>query len=72
MPRCADSIEDLGGSRRFISMIFLDARSGYHQIRVREYNQDNLAFFTRSGTKKSYRIMPFSLKNSPEFYTAMM
>ena len=35
IPRCADSIEDLGDSCGPVYKIFLDARSGYHQIRVR-------------------------------------
>ena len=36
IPRCADSIEDLGDSRGSLSIVSLDTRSGYHQIRVRE------------------------------------
>ena len=36
IPRCVDSIEDLGDSCGPIFTISLDARSGYHQIRVRK------------------------------------
>ena len=53
-------------------MISLDTQSGYHQIRVRESDQEKLAFFTPSGTKKIFRVMSFDPKNSPAFYTAMM
>ena len=53
-------------------MISLDTQSGYHQIRVRESDQEKLVFFTPSGTKQIFRVMPFDPKNSPAFYTAMM
>ena len=36
IPRCVDSIEDLGNSCGLFFTISLDARSGYHQIRVRK------------------------------------
>ena len=52
--RCVDSTEDLGDSRRLLSTISLDAWSGYHQIRVRENDQEKLAIFTPSGTKKTF------------------
>ena len=53
-------------------MISLDARSGYHQICVRESDQEKLVFFTPSGTKKKFRVMPFGPKNVPAFLTAMI
>ena len=70
--RCADSIEDLGDSCGSIFTISLDARSGYHQIRVRKCDQEKLVFFTPSGEKKTYEILPFRPTNAPSFYTAMM
>ena len=42
LPRCADSIEDLGDSCGPIFTISLDARSGCHQIRVRKCDQEKL------------------------------
>ena len=72
IPRCADSIEDLGDSCGPIFTISLDARSGYHQIRVRKSDQEKLAFFTPSGDKKTYKVLPFGPTNAPSFYTAMM
>ena len=72
-PRFSFSIEDLGdsyyGKLYFIS---LDARSGYHQIRVRECDQEKLAFFTPDGKKKCFVVIPFGPKNTPAFYTSMM
>ena len=72
IPRCADSIEELGDSCVILFIISLDARSGYHQISVHKRDQKNLAFFTPDVKKKTYRVMPFGPKNAPEFYTAMM
>ena len=72
IPRCSDSIEDLGDSYGKLYFISLDARSGYHQIRVRESDQEKLAFFTPDGKKKCFVVMPFGPKNAPAFYTAMM
>ena len=70
--RCSGSIEDLDDSRGSLSMISLDDRSGYHQIHVRESDEKNLVFFTSSGTKKKFRVMPFDPKNAPVFYTTMI
>ena len=72
IPRCMDSIEDLGDSCDPIFTISLDARSGYHQIRVRKCDQEKLALFTPSVEKKTYAFLPFGPTNTPSFYTAMM
>ena len=72
IPRCADSIEDLGDSSGPIFTISLDVRSGYRQIRVRKCDQEKLAFFTPSREKKTYEVLPFGPTNEPSFYTAMM
>ena len=52
--------------------ISLDARSGYHQIRVQNHDQEMLVFFTPSGKKKTFKVMSFAPKNAPAFYTAMI
>ena len=43
-PRYAGSIEDFGDFSGRMYFISLDARSGYHQIRVRRRDQEKLAF----------------------------
>ena len=52
IPRCADSIEDFGDFSGRIYFISLDARYGYHQIRVRRQDQDKLAFSHLVGKRK--------------------
>ena len=72
IPHCADSIEDFGDSCGPIFIIFLDTRSCYHKISVRRYDREKLAFFTLSGEKKTYKVLPFGPTNDPVFYTAMI
>ena len=72
IPRYSDSIEDLGDSYGNLFFISLDARSSYHQIKVRPCNQEELAFFTPDGKNKYFVVMPFGPKNAPAFYTVMM
>ena len=72
IPRCVDSIEDLGNSCSLFFTISLDARSGYHQIRVRKCDQERLAFFTPSGEKGTYKVLLFGSTNAQYFYTAMI
>ena len=72
IPRCAYSIEELGDFCGILFIISLDTRIRYHQIRVRKCDQEKLVFFTPDGKKKTYKVIPFGPKNTPEFYTAMM
>jgi hypothetical protein len=72
IPRCEDAIENFGDSAGKLYFISLDARSGYHQIAVRECDQDKLAFFGADGRKWTYPVMPFGTKNAPGVYTCMM
>ena len=44
IPHCADSIVDFSDLFDLFSIISLDARSGYHQISVWEYDQEKLVF----------------------------
>ena len=67
IPRCTDSIEDLGDSCGPVYTISLDARSGCHQIGVRNSDQEKLAFFTPSCEKKTYNVLPFGPTNAPGF-----
>ena len=72
IPRCADSIEDLGDSCGPIFTISLDSRSGYHQIRVRKCDQEKLVFFTPNEEKKTFEVLSFGPTNAPSFFTSMM
>ena len=70
--RCSDSIEDFGDFSGKFYFISLNVRSGYHQIRVRKIDQENLAFFTLDGENKTFKVIPFGPKNTPAFYTTMI
>ena len=72
IPRCSDSIEDLGDSYGNLFSISLDARSGYHQIKVRPCDQGKLALFTPNSKNKCFVVILFGPKNVPAVYTAMM
>ena len=54
IPGCEDAINDFGDSAGKLYFISLDARSGYHQITVRQCDQEKLAFFSQ--TKPSIRL----------------
>ena len=70
--RCADSIEVFGDLNGPMFFITLDARQGCHQITVRFWDQEKLAFFCPDSSKKKFEVMPFGTKNAPSFYTAMI
>ena len=53
-----DSIEDLSDSCGPTFTISLDARNGYHQIRVRKCDQEKLAFITLSGKRRYMKFYP--------------
>ena len=50
---------------------FLDAFSGYHQIPMRQPDEENIIFITPHGLY-SYRVMPFGLKNAGATYQRLM
>ena len=52
-------------------LCFLDAYSGYHQIRLRESDQPATSFITPYGTY-CYITMPFGLKNAGATYQRTM
>ena len=67
IPYYADNIEDLGDWRGHPSIISLDASIGCHQIRVRECDQERIALFTPSRTKKTNKVLPFVPTNTLAF-----
>jgi hypothetical protein len=59
IPRCDDAIDDFGDGVGRLWFISLDARQGYHQIRVRLADREKLAFFAPDGKKYTFKVMPF-------------
>ena len=72
IPRCDDSINILEQGLSTLFTVALDANSGYHQVKVKENDQDKLAFFAPDNQKYTFTVMPFGPCNAPSFYTCMM
>lgn len=72
IPRCDDAIGSLHIGPGDIFIITVDARQGYHQVKVRDGDKEKLAFFAPNGKKYTYKVMPFGPMNAPAFYTWMM
>jgi hypothetical protein len=66
---CTDQIIDstVGCAR----LSFLDAYSGYNQIKLREEDKEKIAFITPYGIF-CYQVMPFGLKNAGATYQRMI
>ncbi|KAK1632812.1 hypothetical protein QYE76_007127 [Lolium multiflorum] len=63
----SEAFDDLGCER----LSFLDAYSGYNQIRLKKEDEVKTAFITPYGVF-CYRTMPFGLKNAGATYQRMM
>jgi len=50
---------------------FMDAFSGYNQIRMDEVDQEKTSFFTSQGLF-CYEVMPFGLKNAGATYQRLI
>ena len=53
------------------SLSFMDAFSGYNQIRMDETDQEKTSFVTSQGLF-CYKVMPFGLKNASVTYQRLM
>jgi hypothetical protein len=68
LPRIDQIVDSTAGCER---LSFLDAYSGYNQIRMNEEDEDKTAFITPYGVY-CYTTMPFGLKNAGATYQRMM
>ena len=68
LPRIDQIVDSTAGCQR---LSFLDAYSGYHQIRMKIEDEELTAFITPYGVY-CYTTMPFGLKNAGATYQRMM
>jgi hypothetical protein len=68
LPRIDQIIDSTTGCAR---LSFLDAYSGYNQIKVKVEDEEKMAFITPYGVF-CYQVMPFGLKNAGATYQRMM
>nr|KYP55078.1 Retrovirus-related Pol polyprotein from transposon 297 family [Cajanus cajan] len=64
-----DRLVDGAFGHKFLS--FLDAYSGYNQIRMHLQDEEKIAFITETANY-CYRVMPFGLKNAGATYQRLM
>nr|KYP56259.1 Retrovirus-related Pol polyprotein from transposon 17.6 [Cajanus cajan] len=64
-----DRLVNGASGHKFLS--FLDAYSGYNQIRMHPQDEEKTAFITET-TNYCYRVMPFGLKNAGATYQRLM
>jgi hypothetical protein len=68
LPRIDQIIDSTAGCAR---LSFLDAYSGYNQIKLKKEDEEKMAFITPYGVF-CYQVMPFGLKNAGATYQRMM
>ncbi|GAB2268980.1 hypothetical protein Dimus_038750 [Dionaea muscipula] len=64
-----DTLVDATSDHDMLS--FMDAFSGYHQIRMKKSNEEKTAFITQDGTF-CYKMIPFGLKNVGATYQMLV
>jgi hypothetical protein len=68
LPRIDQIIDSTAGCAR---LSFLDAYSGYNQIKLKKEDEEKIAFITPYGVF-CHQVMPFGLKNAGATYQRMM
>ena len=72
IPRCDVAVTLFASGSGKMWIITVDAKQGYHQIKVKESDVEKLAFFGPDNRKYAFTVMPFGPVNAPAFYTCMM
>ena len=67
-PRIDTSVDS---TARHELLSFMDAFSGYNQIKMKEEDQEKTSFVTSQGLFY-YKVMPFGLKNVGAMYQRLM
>jgi hypothetical protein len=68
LPKIEDLFDQLNGAKVFSK---IDLHTGYHQLKVREFDIPKTAFTTRYGLFE-YTVMSFGLTNAPAYFMNLM
>ena len=68
LPRIDDLLDRLTGAKYFSR---INLRSGYHQIRITQWDEEKSVCRIHYGSFK-FLVMPFGLRNAPTTFTTLM